>query len=45
MQPYLEYEHVKMCKNEKKTHVEYRDKLGKTIKTSLDHFFHLKVQI
>jgi hypothetical protein len=41
----LEYGYVKMCRNKKKSHVAHMDKLGKTIKTSLDHNSHPGVQI
>jgi hypothetical protein len=44
MEPDLGYEYVKMCRKRKKTHVAYMDKLGKIIKNSSDHNFHLKDQ-
>jgi hypothetical protein len=38
--PYLEFGYVKMCEK-KKSHVAYRVKLGKIVKTSSDHNFQL----
>jgi hypothetical protein len=38
----LEYRYVKMCRKRNKTFVEYRDKFGKSIKTSSDRNSQLK---
>jgi hypothetical protein len=40
MDPYLEYGYIKMYRKRKKTHVAYKDKNGKTIKTFAGHNYH-----
>jgi hypothetical protein len=41
MEPNLGYGYLKMCRKRKKAHVAYEDKLGKTVKNSLDLKFQL----
>jgi hypothetical protein len=41
MDPDLESAYTKMCKKRKKTPITYKDKLGKTVKTSPGHNFNL----
>jgi len=45
MVPDLGSGHVKMHMKINKTPVAYKDKLGKVVKTSLDHSFPLRAQI
>jgi hypothetical protein len=43
MELYLGFGYVKMFRKRNKTFVTYMDKMGKTIKTSMDHKFNLEV--
>jgi hypothetical protein len=44
MEPNLGSRYVKMCRKRKKTHVAYKDKLGKQPKLLSDHNFQLELR-